>query len=353
MTKRILLIANSYPNASHSYVNNDVEYLSSRARVLALSKRQPPAPFYSPFDFNFFDDYSQLELQARQFKPDFVLSWMLPNHFLARRVSEALDVPFALKTHTPDIFRLYKGWSRPLERLKTLVQSEDHVARSYRISMSSLARTARSPKLRGVYTIPALRPIFEDYFDSRVVFDMLPRFYTERFLNPAPNGGKLLVAGSLVNRRENQLTFADVLSSFAGAVDWFPVPTPGCLWMDVPYIPANVHIRHYAPPADMPATYKAYKAMLVIGRGKFSRGLSMSIIEAQAAGVAVIAPSLRPDFDRFVLDGGGYLFKDESEIPGILARIPEPGRRELGYAHAGRYDIAGLEQELALCGLVL
>lgn len=353
MTKRILLIANSFPHAAHNYVNNDVEYLNSRAQVLVLSKRQPLAPFYSPFDFNFFDDYAQLELQARQFKPDFVLSWILPNHFLARRVSEALDVPFALKTHTPDIFRLYKGWTRPLERFKTLVQSEDHVARSYRISMPSLARTACSPKLRGVYTIPALRPIFEEYFDKHVIFDMLPRFYTQRFLNPAPNGEKLLVLGSLVNRRENQVTFAETLSSFAESVDWFPVPTPGCLWMDVPNIPDNVHIRHYVPPAGMPAVYKEYKAMLVIGRGKFGRGLSMSIIEAQAAGVAVVAPSLRPDFDRFVLDGGGYLFKDESEIPCILARIPEPGRRDLGFAHAARYDIEGVEQELAQCGLVL
>jgi glycosyltransferase involved in cell wall biosynthesis len=93
--------------------------------------------------------------------------------------------------------------------------------------------------------------------------------------------------------------------------------------------------------------------MLVIGHGKIGRGLPMSVLEAQAAGVAVIAPSLRPDFDRFVLNGGGYIFKDESEIPSILKQVPDQARREMGFAHAAQYAMEGLEQELAAAGLKL
>jgi len=353
MKTRILVIGNAYPSSSHSYVNNDVEYLASRAEVLVLSKRQPPAPFFSPVAFNYFDNYAQLELQARQFKPDFVLCWFLSNHFYARRLSEALNLPFVLKAHTPDIFRLYKKWTRPLESVKNWLQNEEWLSRSYRISMPSLRKTARSRNLKGVFCIPAFRSEFEEYFDKRLVIDMRPMFFYQRFLNTQDNGDKLLALGSLVNRRENQVTFSETLSAIGETVDWYPVPTPGCLWMNVPNIPANIRIRHYVPPSEMPALYKQYKAMLVVGRGKFGRGLPMSVLEAQAAGVAVIAPSLRPDFDRFVLDGGGFIFKNESEIPSILKQVPDQARREMGFAHSAQYAMEGLEQELAAAGLKL
>jgi hypothetical protein len=353
MKTRILVISNAYPHAAHGYVNNDVEYLASRAEVLVLSKRQPTAPFFSPVTFNYFDDYAQLELQAREFKPDFVVSWLLPNHFYARRVSESLDIPFVLKVHTPDLFRLYKGWSRPLDRLKALLQGEERFSRSYRISMPSLGETARSRNLKGIFCIPAYRGVIEEYFDKRLVIDMQPRFPYRRFLNTQDNGDGLFALGSLVNRRENHVTFSETLSVINAPVDWYPMPTPGCLWMNVPDIPANIRIRHYVPPAEMPALYKQYKAMLAIGHGKIGRGLPMSVLEAQAAGVAVIAPSLRPDFDRFVLNGGGYIFKDESEIPSILKQVPDQARREMGFAHAAQYAMEGLEQELAAAGLKL
>lgn len=353
MKKRILVISNAYPNASHSYVNYDVEFLADRAEVLVLSKRQPSAPFYSPVEFNYFDNLAQLESLARQFRPDFIVSWMLPNHFYARHVAESLGVPFVLKIHTPDVFRLTCGRARYLDQLKALVKGEEWLSRSYRVLMPSLAQTARSPWLRGVYCIPALHERVAPHFPADKLRPLQPAFPYERFFNPGDNGQDILVLGSLVNRRENQVTFADTLAGIDATVDWIPVPTPGCLWLDVPGIPPNIHIRKYVPPADMPALYKRYKAMIVIGHGTFGRGLPMSVLEAQAAGVAVIAPSLRPDFDRFVTDGGGYLFEREAEIPALLAQIPDPTRREMGFRHAAQYGLQRIGQELALAGLTL
>jgi len=353
MKQRILIIALSYPHATHSYINNEVKFLANCAEVLVLSPRRPSAPFYSPINFNYFDSIEQLEKQACHFQPSLILCWMLPNHCFARHVAEVLNTPFIIKTHTPDIFQLTTGNTRALIQFKAWVYGELHQARSYRILMASFAKTARSPQLQAVFCIPALRKPLAPYFPEEKLRDMQPWIFYDQFHNEKPNSDNLLVQGSIVNRRENQTTLAKVLSEIKSPIDWIAVPTPGCLWLDVPGVPDNVQIRKYVPPSEMPALYKSYKAMITVGHGEYGRGLPMSILEAQAAGVTVIAPSLRPDFDQYVTDGGGFIFKHEQEIPDLLERIPDQHRREMGFNNAANYGPDSFIKELEGIGVFL
>ena len=354
--KSILVIGRAFPNASHGYINNDVEYLDKKANVLVLSPNQPMAPFYSTVNFNYFSNEKDLIQLAKQFKPDFIIAWLLPNHYFARMVAEALDVPFVVKLHTPDYHVLNSKKSiitKSILFIKSIFSNETQLSKTYQVSKTSLAKTAKSKNLKGIYCIPALMEAFCRYFPSEKVFELKPRIFYDKYHNENPNGERVMVLGSLVNRREGHFAFSQIISGVDGPVDWYPMPTQGCLWLDIPGLPENLHMMKYVPPAEMPAIYKKYKAMIMIGSGRFSRGLSLSVLEAQASGVTVVAPSLRPDFDEYVKNGGGFIFSDESEIPDILKKIPDASRRESGFKYASHYDIAGIEEELAKAGLFL
>ena len=351
--KRILIFGRSYPHVAHGYINNDVEYIASRASVLVLSPSQPTAPFYSSIDFNYFRNIKELIAQARQFKPDFIVCWLLPNHHYARLVAETLGIPFILKLHTPDFHTLFPA-RRPIKkRLACHVFNDAKLSHYYLISIRSLRRTAASKQFRGAFCIPALKTAFTKFFPERKIFELTPRIFYSRFHNEETNGERALILGSLVSRREGEFEFNSALSSIKEPLDWYPVPTPGLLLLDIPNIPSNITIKKFVPNIEMAKVYKNYKALIVIGDSKYSRGLPLSILEAQAAGVCVIVPSLRPDFDKFVTDGGGYIFNDESEIQGLLDQIPDQSIREKGFQHAKLFDISGLSKELSRVALEL
>ncbi len=353
--KRILVIGRAFPNASHGYINNDIDYLAARAHVLVLSPNQPMAPFYSAVNCDYFNDEHDLLQQARHFQPDYIIAWLLPNHFFARSVAEALGVPFVIKLHTPDYHTLSVRHRRAKRWWPSFKAppSEAQMSKGYKVSLESLRRTGQSNQLQGVFCIPVLKDAFSEHLPRARIFDLKPRIFYDRYHNEQPNGDKVMLLGSLLKRREGNLTFGKVASSIASPVDWYPMPTPGCLWLDIPGRPDKIVFKKYQPPAAMPAVYKQYKAMVMIGSGPYSRGLSLSILEAQAAGVAVLAPSLRPDFDAFVTQGGGFIFHDESEIMDILKTVPDEARRALGFRHAAAFDLGGVEQEFLQAGLVL
>jgi len=356
--KRILIIGRAFPHVAHGYINNDIEYLTQQADVLVLSPNQPMAPWYSPVRCNYFRNKDQLLAQARQFKPDFIISWLLPNHHWARDVADALKIPFILKLHTPDYYRLYPGnrsiKKRIKEMLASCILSDRKLSDGYRISKRSLRRTISSKYFKGAFCIPAFKTSFSKYIPANKLFDLTPRIFFDRFHDEHDNGRMILVLGSLIKRREGVSFIDDALKEISEPIDWYTIPTPGLILDDIQGVPENFSAKKYVPNKDMATLYKQYKALIVIAdKTQFSRGLPLSVLEAQASGVCVIAPSLRPDFDEFVINGGGYLYNDASEIQAILNLLPNDERRNMGFKHAKKFDIKGLVEELSFAGLNL
>ncbi|GAB1260804.1 glycosyltransferase [Aurantivibrio plasticivorans] len=198
--------------------------------------------------------------------------------------------------------------------------------------------------------MPGFIENFKSIFPMKPFFELTPKIDYSKFHNEGPNGEKLLILGSVVSRREGKFVFDAAYNKIACETDWYPVPTPGKIFSDIEGIPENFNINKFVPNSYMPSLYKNYKALLVVGKSIFERGLPMSIAEAQAAGVCVIAPSLHDDFNKYVTDGGGVLFEDASQINELLSRLPTSENRQKGFQNAKKYDVENLLPELNALG---
>jgi hypothetical protein len=92
-------------------------------------------------------------------------------------------------------------------------------------------------------------------------------------------------------------------------------------------------------PADMPAQYKKHKWLVYTASREMNTvGWPMSVAEAQAAGLGVCLPNIRPDL-RDYLGGAGYLYDSVSEAADIISKPYSEEMRQLGFEQAKKSDI--------------
>jgi hypothetical protein len=100
----------------------------------------------------------------------------------------------------------------------------------------------------------------------------------------------------------------------------------------------------------MPAEYKKHRWLVYTGDFDYPMlGWPMAIAEAQAAGVGVCIPNLRPDLAQYVGEGAGVLYDSIDELPGVVDGPLPDEIRERGFEQARRSDIE--EHKHLLTGL--
>lgn len=88
----------------------------------------------------------------------------------------------------------------------------------------------------------------------------------------------------------------------------------------------------------MPAEYKRHRWLVYTADFDIPTvGWPMAIAEAQAAGVGVCMPRIRPDLAEYV--GPGVLYDSIDEVSSIVSGPVPDEMREAGFEHAMRSDI--------------
>lgn len=100
-----------------------------------------------------------------------------------------------------------------------------------------------------------------------------------------------------------------------------------------------VAIHEPVQPEEMPAVYKRSRWLVYTASRRMATvGWPMAVAEAQAAGVGVCVPRIRPDLEELV-GGAGILYDDVGELVDVV-RGPVPDeQREAGFEHARRSDV--------------
>ena len=93
-------------------------------------------------------------------------------------------------------------------------------------------------------------------------------------------------------------------------------------------------------PDEMPREYKKHRWLVYTASREIGTvGWSLSIAEAQAAGVGVCAPNIRPDMREHV-GACGFLYDSIRDVARIIAQPFAEELRQMGFEHARKSDIA-------------
>jgi len=329
---RILCLLWHYPQLSEQYMETELRALSRDHDlcVVSLHDSDPSLIGYRDhLPYRVARDFASLAAIAEEFQPD-----VLHGHWLMvlpalHRLARARRVPYTVRAHSFDTIH-------EVEVAPDTIEGRWH-ARSHEV----LPVTTQDELCLGVLAFPFSR----GYLEARGVpadkiVDCWPVVDVARFLDHGPNGPDVMNVGACLpkKRLEDFFELSDRvpsrrfrLYSIAYGRDW--------LIEQANALGASVDVPPAIEPAEMPAEYKRHTWLVSTGCPvRRTLGWSVSIAEAQAAGVGVIVASLRPD-QREYIDGAGFLYTSLDEAAELL-RGPVPDEvRERGFEVARRSDV--------------
>lgn len=310
MRKRVLYLLDRYPQLSETYIKVEIEAVRSRydIRVVALDSADLPYRNHSPFEL--FRDGAQLTRIVREFRPDVLHTHYMTTQPGVASVAQAAGIPYTVRSHSFDVFEMR-------------------------------ARPAIDSLCLGILAFPFARQALQDAGvpASRIV-DCWPVIDYALFHDESPNGSAVLNVGACLPKKRFE-DFIELAARMPGL--GFDLYAIGYGIEDIARLNAQrgagAAIHGAVQPEEMAAIYKAHGWLVYTACRKLGTvGWPMAVAEAQAAGLGVCIPRLRPDLEEFV-GGAGYLYDSIDEVPAIVARPYPDEMRRRGFEHARKSDI--------------
>ena len=322
---RVLCLLKAYPQLSETYIETEVSALARRFDVRVATVRRPDSPGEGSARHRRWRSGFGLRLWARAWRPRVLHAHWMNQVPRLHRLAEALGTPYTVRTHSFDV----------------LDAPPDELARAAPLLNDDLCL--------GVLGFPFVRPLLERAgVRGDKIRDCFPVVDVARFLDRRPNGDGVMNVGACLpkNAMEDYL-------DLAGAV-------PGSRFRlyAIGYESAAIRARNAAlgspveivpalPHRAMPAEYKRHRWLVYTARrDPATVGWPCAVAEAQASGVGVCVPDLRPEMRDYVGDAG-FVYRSLAEAAAIVREPFPDAMRERGFAVAGRADVAGHVRTLA------
>jgi hypothetical protein len=336
----VLYVIKGYPQISQTYVKSEIEAVEGDHDVTIVSRRPANLAYRDHRSFRAIEDPDAIREVVEEIRPDVLHTHYLNQLSVVGPLAEATGIPFTIRSHSFDTLALRRknlrgrirervGWRSPQFR---------KVA-GLRDGLSWLS----SELCLGVLAFPFARPFLEAAgVPGDRIIDCFPVVDVGRFSDRSPNGDGVMNTGAAIPKKK----MGDFLE-LAARVTERPF-TLYAMGYDVSELArANeglgspVRFADPVEPNDMPAEYKRNQWLVYTGDPDLATvGWPMAVAEAQAAGVGVCMPRLRPDLATYVGEGG-FLYDSIDEIvPLVRGPVPDDVR-EAGFVQARRSDIAG------------
>ncbi len=319
MPKRILYILQQYPEHSETYIRTEIEAVRERYELSILSTSPAHLVYDDAFPFRRITSYQEAYAAIDEFKPDILhthwLNEMVPNIAIQK------GLPFTLRSHSFDTY-----WSPP---------PPDYVTNAIKPLHHELCL--------GILGFQYVQQRFAEAGLPMEKFHVVPPVVNvSHFLNRSPNGKDVLNVGAAIPKK-NMEQFLQVAADrrIDRKFRLYPLAygTPQLHDLNA-QLGGATEIHSPVQPDLMPAEYKRHEWLFINEHPKFkSFGLPVCVAEAQASGVGVCIPGIRPDVAEYV-GGAGFVYTSLEEAIEILSKPYPAEMRELGFEVAQRSDIS-------------
>lgn len=320
---RVSYLLYNYPALSETYVTVELDHVSLAFDLDIVSLLPTEDADELDLPYVVVRDPRQILARLRSLKPDVIHTHWLwgPQLATACVMARKLDRPLTVRAHSFDVLQL-----RPDDTRSAIGRHLDFL---------------RSDHCLGILTFPfGVQPLTQAGIPEEKLIPCFPVVDYARFHDESPNGSGIMNTGACLPKKDfpSYLEFAHRMPD----LECHLYPTGA----QVPALRAAnqklggpVTIHTAVPHGDMRRVYKQYEWLLYTAdRAIATVGWPMCVAEAQAAGVGVCMPNLRPDIAE-LLGPAGFVYDSLDEVGDIIRRGYPPAMREAGFAHARRSDI--------------
>ena len=315
---RVLVVLERYPQISETYIRNELKALAQEYEIAVLSTAYSQGIYDGHLPFHHVERVSDMLAVAEVFQPHILHTHYLHQTTLLHHLAEKLQIPFTVRTHSYDV----------------LNKDPDYLARYTPIINSELCL--------GALAFPFVRPHLEAVgFRPEQIIDCFPVVDVQAFMDRRPNGDGVMNTGACLPKKDMQAFFDLALKVPSRPFSLYAVNYDLHKLQELnrslgsPVLIADPPIQ----PQYMSAEYKKHEWLVYTAHPRIlTVGWPMAIAEAQAAGVGVCMPGIRPDL-RAYLGEGACIFDRYDDVARYIRQPYSQELREQGFALAQRSDI--------------
>lgn len=328
-----MYIVREYPQISQTYIKSEIEAVQDGYEIDVITVRKIDLPYNNHAPYRFMDDPAMIREAIEEFQPLILHTHYIIQTPLLGKLSRQTNTPFTIRAHSFDAIR---------PRKKTI---SDFIYSSRKDYISSQIRKAvryiNDDLCLGVLTFPFTRQILERAgIRSEKIHDCFPVVNYRLFHDPSPNGRSIMNVGACIpkKRMEDFLQLATDMPNLE-----FNLYAMGYQVEKISSLNKNmgkpVKIIPPVEPDQMPGEYKKHRWLVyTASRDHGTVGWPMAIAEAQASGVGVCMPNIRPDLRDYV-GKAGFLYNSISEVADIISKPFPEEMQQIGFEHAKKSDI--------------
>lgn len=321
--RRVTYLVYCYPTFEETYINTEVLHVAQSCEIDLISVTPPQDDAQADVPYIVEADEKKVLERVRAFKPDVIHTHWLwgPQLDIACRVAKTLECPLTIRAHSFDVLCL-----NPDDPKSPIASHRDFLC---------------SEHCLGILTFPfGVDRLVAAGIPASKLVSCRPVVNYERFHDESPNGLGVMSVGACLPKKDfaSYLRLARRISG--PRFDLYPVgPQVGALHETNRDLGFPVAIHSPIPHQHMPAIYKSHEWLVYTADRRIATvGWPVSVAEAQASGVGVCMPNLRPDIKELV-GPAGFVYDSLDEVVDILRQPYSPSMREAGFRHARRSDI--------------